>query len=50
MKLMKDILLLWRDKFTRWWLLEVCDCPEAAKAFAESVAKEIGLDLNQPPR
>ena len=48
MKLIKEILLLWRDKLTGWWLLEVCDCPEAAKVFAETVAKQIGCDLNRP--
>ena len=44
---LKQLLLLYRDKFTGWWLLDVCDCPEAAIAFAKKVARDLGYELNQ---
>jgi len=37
----KQLILLLRDKFTGWWLLEICNCPEAAMVFCEKVAKDI---------
>lgn len=49
MRAIKQLLLLWRDSFTGWWLLEVCDCPRAAVAFAEEVAKELGLGTEGLP-
>lgn len=41
--LLKEMLLLWRDKFTGWWLNDVCDCPEAAIAFCEKVKRDLNV-------
>ncbi len=47
MEVIKEVLLLSRDKFTGWWLLKVCDMPTVATHFAEAVRQEMSLRNNE---